>query len=228
MVTATASSKRAVLSRSRSRCRPQHDTPPFRSTAQVRSYEAATRVSPLRAPATGAKGSCLGAALDPSPIDPAVSRSVPSPTAGGGVATTGAAGRPGCVTPVGTSLDSRVPSPSWPNPLLPQQETAPVACRTQACASPSRDCILAVTATASSIPKSRSGVDRGLVVPSPNCPSELFSPQHDTPPSLCRTQALRSPTETATASSMRGTGIGSTVTMNGQQYTWPPVLTAQR
>jgi len=117
-------------------------------------------------------------------------------------------------TGTGDGRDPKEPSPSWPKPLAPQHDTEPSASMAQACPSPARDAVLTVTATARVIPRRRAGAARGSVVPSSGWPAALLTPQHDTPPSRCRAQTLRSPTETARASLMPATTWGRTASAN--------------
>ena len=129
-------------------------------------------------------------------------------------------------TATGDGRDSKEPSPSWPKPLAPQHDTEPPTCMAQACPSPARDGVLTVTATAWVIPPRRAGAARGSVVPSPSWSAALLAPQHDTPPSRCTAQTLRSPTETATASPMPATTRGRTASAKRQHDTSPPLWTA--
>jgi len=78
-------------------------------------------------------------------------------------------------TAVGAKRVEVVPSPSWPDPLLPQQY-ADVSCATaQAWAPP----FVAVTDHHVRPPANTTGALRFDVVPSPSCPNEL-TPEHKT------------------------------------------------
>jgi hypothetical protein len=75
-----------------------------------------------------------------------------------------------------------VPSPSWPNPLSPQQYAAPLATRPQVWVP------FTLIAANVTIPETATGVDLFVVVPSPSWPNEL-SPQQYTAPADVRPQA---------------------------------------
>ena len=80
------------------------------------------------------------------------------------------------VTRTGTKLLRFVPLPSWPSPLLPQQETEPSWWSAQECPLP------AVMAVATVMPVTCTGTELLRFVPLPSWP-ELLRPQQDMVPS---------------------------------------------
>src|SRR3954471_22347452 len=76
-------------------------------------------------------------------------------------------------TATGTVEPAEVPSPSSPDPLLPQQETVPATSSAHVCAT------APATATTPVNPLTATGVDASTLVPFPNCPA-LLCPQHFT------------------------------------------------
>ena len=78
-------------------------------------------------------------------------------------------------TRTGTRLDRVVLLPSWPSPLLPQQETEPSWWSEQECPLP------AVMAVASVMPVTCTGTELLRFVPLPSLPSEPL-PQHEMVP----------------------------------------------
>src|SRR5437773_2307800 len=109
------------------------------------------------------------------------------------------------VTVTGVEDPVVAPFPSWPKSLLgptaPQHFTVPFARSAQVCRMP------ALTATAPVIPRTGTGVDELVVVPSPSCPSR-FSPQHCTVWSERSAQVWWNPPLTALA-------LGSPATRSG-------------
>jgi hypothetical protein len=77
-------------------------------------------------------------------------------------------------TCTGADLDVVVPSPSCPASFLPQHITPPFVVSTQVWLPPA-----AIADTLNERPKTFTGVDLEVVVPSPSCPELLF-PQHFT------------------------------------------------
>src|SRR5207237_1185347 len=86
-----------------------------------------------------------------------------------------------------------VPSPSWPQSLLPQHLTPPALVRAQVWSPPA-----AIAATPLASPETSTGVWRLVVVPSPSSPYSL-SPQHLTRPALVIAQVWPPPAAIAVA-----------------------------
>jgi len=93
-------------------------------------------------------------------------------------------------TPMGVDRFVVVPSPNWPAPLLPQHRTAPDPNTAHECDHPAE-----TDATPDDKPDTPTGVNRLVVVPSPNWPSAL-TPQHRTAPATNTAHECERPTET--------------------------------
>ena len=94
--------------------------------------------------------------------------------------------------------ESKVPSPSCPLPLLPQQRTPPARRTAQLEFPPDAICRTGPR------PETATGVDRSSIEPSPSCASRLY-PQHRTDPSLRRAQKWLNPALISTTSARPGT-----------------------
>src|SRR5207244_1683517 len=114
------------------------------------------------------------------------------------------------------------PSPSSPEPLLPQHSTPPPLVSAQVWPPPASS-----AATPLAAPETARGVGRSVVVPSAGWPSAL-PPQHLTPPALVSAQVWKSPAEIA------ATPLGSPETATGAwrwivvpSPSWPEPLSPQ-
>lgn len=102
-----------------------------------------------------------------------------------------------------TGLDepTRLPLPSWPEPLAPQHATLPLVETAQACAKPAE---IAVAVS----PETVTGSDDDAVVPLPSWPEPL-RPQQRTVASASNAQLASPPAATAVASTRPATVTGT-------------------
>src|SRR5438093_8244302 len=93
------------------------------------------------------------------------------------------------VTVTGVGLAVVVPSPSWTLPLFPQHFTLPPVVMAQVWTEPKP---AEIAATPLERPVTSTGVELGVVVPSPSSPTRLF-PQHLAPPAVVTAHVWRQP-----------------------------------
>jgi len=115
--------------------------------------------------------------------------------------------------------------PSSPTSLAPQQTTVPPESSAHVWKAPAAT----ATAPANLVPMrvvTATGVELGVVVPSPSWPSSL-PPQHPTVPSESSAQACSRPAEIATAPVRVGTLTGVEENVIGPEPSWPASLLPQ-